>query len=89
MTRMFFAATALSLVFAAPASAGDKPARTFKRDGITYTYTSTKTADATVLEGRAHPLGGNFRLVVRDGKVSGHAGGSRVAFRVPEAALKD
>lgn len=80
VTRIFLAAAALSLV-AAPAMARDDT-RTFTRDGITYTYTSTKVDDTLVLEGSAAPLGGRFRLVVRDGKVTGYAGGVRVVFTV-------
>jgi hypothetical protein len=84
MTRIFLSAAALSLAFAAPAFAGEN-ARTFTRDGVTYTYTSTKTDGAVILEGDARPFGGKFRLVVRNGRVTGYAGNSSVSFRVAEA----
>ena len=87
MTRFIIAAAAVSVALAGPAFAGDKQKRTFTRDGVTYTYTSTKTDDATVLEGRAHPYGGNFRLVVKGDKVTGHAGNDRVSFRVSDKKI--
>jgi hypothetical protein len=81
--RTLFAAAALTLA-ASPALANENE-RSFTRDGITYTYTSTKVDDALVLEGTARPLGGKFRFVVRDGKVTGYAGNVKVAFLVQDA----
>lgn len=86
MTRTLFASAAAALlVLAAPASAAEEDARTFTRDGITYTYTKTQTEAGIVLEGTAEPFGGKFRFVVRNGKVTGYAGGVRVAFLVEDA----
>ncbi len=82
MTRTLAAATAL-LALASPAIAGER--RTFTHEGYTYTYTSKISGDAKILEGKAEPLGGTFRLVIRKGWVSGYANNRRVSFRVSEA----
>lgn len=82
MIRTLIAAAALTLA-ASPALANENE-RSFTRDGITYTYTSTKVKDALVLEGTAEPMGGKFRFVVRDGKVTGYAGNAKVAFLVAD-----
>ncbi|MET3712943.1 hypothetical protein SAMN03159338_3370 [Sphingomonas sp. NFR04] len=84
MTR-FTIALAATLFAAAPAFAADNAdARSFTRDGVTYTYTSTTKGDVQVLEGVAKPGNQNFRLVVRNGWVDGNAAGTRVSFRVPK-----
>ncbi|WP_313538245.1 hypothetical protein [Sphingomonas sp.] len=83
MTR-FTIALAATLFAAAPAFAADNDARSFTRDGVTYTYTSTVKGDVKILEGVAKPGNQNFRLVVRNGWVDGNAAGTRVSFRVPK-----
>lgn len=60
--------------------------RTFEHEGQTYVYTSTVDHGRQVIAGRRFPGGAPFRLVVRDGRVSGTAGGVPVSFRVAEAA---
>ena len=60
--------------------------RTFEHDGQTYVYTSTFANDRQVISGRRYPAGAPFRLVVRNGRVSGTAGGVPVSFKVAEAA---
>jgi hypothetical protein len=81
VTKFFIAAAALSLGFASPALARDGM-RSFTHEGITYDYTSSKIDDVLVLEGTARPLGGAFRLEVRNGKVTGYVGTTRVSFLV-------
>lgn len=87
MFRILFAAALLVPVFAAPALARDGE-KTFTHEGITYTYTATRTDDAVVLEGIAKPTGGRFRFVVRNGRVTGYAGNVRVNFLVADV-MKD
>lgn len=87
MSRIRIAAALFALGLATPALANDNE-KSFTHDGVTYTYTATRTEDALVLEGVAEPLGGKFRLVVRDGKVTGYAGSARVSFLVADA-MKD
>lgn len=77
MTRFLIAAAAATLTFAAPAIAGE---RTFVRDGVEYSYTSTVKGDAVVLEGTSS-ASGQFRFVVKNGWVNGYAGSSSVSFR--------
>ena len=84
MSRIHFAAALLALGLATPTFAHEGE-RSFTRDGITYTYTSTRTGDTLVLEGIAKPTGGKFRFVVRDGRVTGYAGDVRVNFLVAKA----
>lgn len=68
---------ALALIAPAVAHAADK--ETFVRDGVTYTYTSTVTADGrTVLSGDAG--GKPFRLVVKGESVSGEFNYAPVRF---------
>ncbi|MBB5710634.1 hypothetical protein [Sphingomonas xinjiangensis] len=80
MTKTFFAAAATALSLASPAVASE---RSFTRDGIVYSYTTTEQDGARVLEGRASQ-GGKFRLVVRNGWVKGDVAGNRVSFRAPK-----
>ncbi|KQN25842.1 hypothetical protein ASE86_06480 [Sphingomonas sp. Leaf33] len=55
-------------------------------DGVTYRYESTVSAGgATVLTGTALPQGDAFRLVVRNGVVTGYAGTRPVRFSVASA----
>lgn len=59
--------------------------QTFEHDGQTYVYTSTNVGDRQVINGRRFPGGAPFRLVVRNGRVSGFAGGAPVSFRTADA----
>lgn len=68
---------------AAPAFAGGESER-FEHDGITYVYDVDERDDHRVLSGRQYPSGARFRLVVRDGRVSGRVGGTMVYFRLSE-----
>ncbi|WP_404333752.1 hypothetical protein AB2M62_11165 [Sphingomonas sp. MMS12-HWE2-04] len=83
MTRLFLAAAAATLTFAAPALATE---RTFTHEGVTYNYTVTQQGDVKVLEGTAAPTGEKFRLTVKNGWVSGYAANARVSFRAPKDA---
>lgn len=83
MTRTIIAAGAAFLAFSTPAFARDGE-QTFKREGVTYTYTASQQDDARVLEGTAEK-GRSFRLVVKNGWVDGYVGQSRVSFRAPKA----
>ena len=81
MTKLLIAAAAATTIaFAAPATARE---RTFTHEGVTYSYTSTPSAEGVVLEGKAS-TGGKFRFVVKGDWVSGYAGGARVSFRAPK-----
>ena len=74
--------------FALIATAGiaSEPAKSFTHNGTTYRYESTKSADgATVLTGTAVESGEAFRLIVRNGVVTGHAGNRPVRFSVASA----
>ncbi|HEX8484118.1 hypothetical protein [Sphingomonas sp.] len=58
----------------------------FVHNGSTYVYTAAPTQNGrTVISGRRLPTGETFRLVVRDGRVSGTSGGVPVAFRTAAA----
>lgn len=81
MTKTIFAAAALALTLASPGLASE---RSFKRDGVTYTYTTLDQGGARILEGRASE-GSKFRLVVRNGWVQGQVAGKPVAFRAPKS----
>ncbi|HVJ01468.1 MAG TPA: hypothetical protein VM662_04750 [Sphingomonas sp.] len=80
MTRSFFAAAAALLTFTTPALANE---RSFTHEGVTYAYTSTLKDGARILEGKSS-AGDRFRLVVRNGWVSGYAANTRVSFRAPK-----
>ncbi|MBO9624606.1 MAG: hypothetical protein J7500_18010 [Sphingomonas sp.] len=80
MTRTFFAAAAAVLAFATPALAHE---RSFTHEGVTYAYTATSKGDARILEGKTS-TGDKFRLVVKDGWVTGYAADTRVSFRAPK-----
>lgn len=84
MNRLSYAAFLLSLAIGSPGLAKEKPI-TFTRDGISYQYTVTQISPKTkIIEGRASP-GSPFRLVVSGDRVTGHANGVPVSFRVAQA----
>ncbi|MCR5871728.1 MULTISPECIES: hypothetical protein [unclassified Sphingomonas] len=78
MIKTFISAAVL-LSLPVAAFAGE---RTFKRDGVTYTYTSKRDGDVTVLEGKAFPGGSSYTLTVRGKQVTGRVGGTPVSFRI-------
>jgi hypothetical protein len=82
VSKTLFAAAAALATLATPAFAHD---RSFTRDGVTYNYTVTDQDGSRVLAGKASS-GETFRLVVRDGWVSGYAASTRVSFRAPRRA---
>lgn len=86
MFKTIFAATAL-LAAATPAFAADAPARTFSRDGETYTYTTVNKGKYVLISGRA-VSGATFQLEVRGDHVTGFSGGVPVSFNVPHAQDK-
>ena len=79
MLKRLFGATAAFLTLATPALAHE---RSFTRDGVTYNYTVSDEGNARVLAGKAS-TGESFRLVLRNGWVSGYAASARVSFRAP------
>jgi hypothetical protein len=79
-TRNLFAAAAAVLAFASPALANE---RSFTHEGVTYAYTVTPKGNARVLEGK-NSNGDKFRLVVKNGWVTGYAADTRVSFRAPK-----
>jgi hypothetical protein len=78
--RVLFTSIAFAATIATPALARDNDARTFSRDGVTYTYTSSEQNGATVLQGTAQPGDRDFRFVVRGKHVRGIANGQSVSF---------
>jgi hypothetical protein len=86
VTKLIFAATAA--VFLASPALAQQSEHSFTRDGVTYTYTSTSKGDSQILEGSVAQTGDTFRLVVRNGWVSGKAAGANVSFRVPKPARR-
>jgi hypothetical protein len=81
MSRILFAASALSLTLAAPALADD---RQFTHEGVTFTYSTEKTSHGQILVGKSSQ-GGRFKLQVKDGWVRGHFDGTPVSFPAPKA----
>lgn len=81
MTKFLFAAAAATLAFASPALASSDPV-TFENDGVSYTYSTKKVGDLTVIEGTSAP-GGRIYLEVRGNRVKGVINSTRVAFDVP------
>jgi len=59
--------------------------KTFRHEGQTYVYTTSFVDGREVISGRRYPAGAPFRLVVRDGRVTGTAGGVPVSFRTAYA----
>jgi len=82
MFRQILAVAAFATVVATPAVAADAPVRTFVRDGVSYSYTTTEKNGVTVLQGTADNR--PFRLEVRGDKVAGTANGDRVGFYISD-----
>jgi hypothetical protein len=83
MIKLFSIFAIPAVVLAATAGIAGEPTKSFKHDGVTYVYDAAPTADgATVLTGHALPSGAKFRLVVKDGRVTGQADRQPVSFSV-------
>jgi hypothetical protein len=80
-TFKFFALATATLGLTVTAAHAE--AVTFKRDGVSYEYTSTIEKGRTVLTGTAD--GVPFRFVVRGRYVTGHYDYRPVDFRAPTA----
>ena len=79
-SSLILAAALFSLT--APALAEEPTEYQFEHDGISYVYSVETDGDSRILTGRHYPSGGRFRLVVRDGRVTGQMNGSSVRFRL-------
>lgn len=85
MIKMFKIVSTLAVALAASAGIAGEPLKTFQHDGVTYTYTATKTTDgATLLSGRTQS-GERFRLTVRNGQVTGYANQRPASYSVASA----
>lgn len=72
-----------AVALTATAATAGEPVKSFTHNGVTYVYDASAAADgSTVLTGRALPSGEAFRLVVKDGRVSGQANRHAVSFSV-------
>ncbi|WP_326524754.1 hypothetical protein [Sphingomonas sp.] len=81
MFKLFSIFATPALLLAATAGVASEPAKSFTHEGVTYRYEKTLAEDGTtVLAGQALPSGSKFRLVVRDGQVSGHVANRPVRF---------
>lgn len=84
MLKSIVAAAALVAASAVPAFAYTATdARTFTRDGETFSYTQVAQDDHVAIDGRNLTSGGTFHLVVRGKRVAGVANGVPVSFFVP------
>lgn len=54
----------------------------FENRGVRYIYTKTQRDGVTVITGRSVPDGGRYRLVVRNGRVTGVSNGWPVKFKL-------
>lgn len=77
MTKTLILAAALVAV----PTVANAAERTFTRNGVTYTYTSTKQGDRTILTGKSS-AGSPYTLVVRGKRVSGTVGATPVSFTI-------
>ena len=91
MLKSIVTAAAVIVATAAPAFADTvSDARTFTRDGETFTYTQVAKDDHVDIDGRNLDSGETFHLVVRGKRVAGVANGKPVSFFVPaKAAVMD
>ena len=78
MSRMIKLVAAIALLGPAPALAA--PDQQFTRDGVTYSYAVTARGADQLITGRASNSV-RFRLLVRNGRVTGTVAGHPVAFR--------
>ncbi|MES2338108.1 MAG: hypothetical protein V4537_08440 [Pseudomonadota bacterium] len=83
MFKLFSIFAVPAVVLAAAAGVAAEPTKSFKHDGVTYVYEATLQADgSTLLSGHTLPNGAKFRLVVKDGQVTGEANRQPVNFTV-------
>lgn len=83
-----FAAAAAAALISTMGMAADRAEQTFTRDGHTYVYTAAARADGrTVIQGREVGSAQRFRLLVKNGRVTGHANGYPVSFRANDAGI--
>lgn len=77
MTKTLILAAAL---FAVPAAAiaGE---RSFTRDGVSYTYTSARKGERTIITGKTS-TGSAYTLTVRGKRVNGVVAGTPVSFNI-------
>lgn len=73
----------IATAIAAPAVAKDKT--TFTHDGVTYTYTTEKVGNSTVIQGRAMPGDDFYYVVDSKGRIAGKANEAPVSFTVADA----
>lgn len=86
MFKLFALFATPALALAATAGIAGEPTKSFTHDGVTYRYDATTARNgSTVLTGVASPGAVRFRLVVRDGRVTGHADNRPVSFSVAAA----
>ncbi len=83
-----FAAAAAAALISTMGMAAETNEQSFTRDGHTYVYTTTARADGrTVIQGREVGSAQRFRLLVKNGRVTGQANGFPVSFRASEAPV--
>lgn len=65
--------------------------RTFKHEGVTYTYKVINRGEKQVIVGKSELLGQTrtFTLTVKDGAVRGNVDGRKLAFLVNEARAQN
>lgn len=83
MSRLFIAMFSAALLAPVAAQAADAEHQ-FTREGVTYRYAVSTKGDRQLIEGSASDTG-QFRLVVRNGRVTGMVNQRRVSFRSPVA----
>lgn len=84
--RFVVAAVTMFAILGTSAQAGDY--RTFKRDGVTYTYRVIEKDEHRIIVGKSEKFGFSqkFTLTVKNGQVNGNVGDSRVAFAATDAS---
>lgn len=85
MLSKSIAAVAVAAAFVTPAMADEAGKQRFTHEGYTYVYQVKDTKTGQVISGRRYPDAVAFNLAVKDGKVNGVSGGSKVAFNVEDA----
>jgi hypothetical protein len=83
MRKLFTTAAILAVL--APLSAYADDQKTFQHQRDTYVYETETRDGSTIITGRRHG-GERFRLVHKNGRVTGNVGGTPVAFRAPAQA---
>ena len=84
-TIKYISAIAIAAGLSFSASSYAKEEKTFKHEGVTYTYTVEQVGSRQHVKGRAYPNGEQFSLYIQDNSVSGRYNGSAVRFDVPDA----